>query len=252
MENNENKETDNKNDTAEKNSFEVLTGMGSNKIKSKHWVWALIRKYFLTGLVAIIPLWVCYVLISIVFTWVSSFSMPYTLPLVRMFFIGTWVYPVVKFISFIISILFISAVGFLTTQLLGKKILVAIENVIVKFPVVGSLYNASKKFLDFIVSSDGKNSAFKQAVLVPYPVKDTYSIGFLTGERFIKGEKYFSVFMPTIPNITTGFVILFKEEQVITSINFSVDEAFQYMLSAGVVSSVLHLDKKEQANDNNK
>jgi uncharacterized membrane protein len=216
--------------------------------KKKHWIWVFLRKYFITGIVAILPLWICYWLISLVFKWVSGFSMPYTLPIVKMFVAGAWVIPVVRLISFMLSIGIISFVGYLTTKLLGKKALSVIEKNISKFPVLGSVYTASKKFLDFIVHSDAKSVAFKYAVLVPYPTKDSYSIAFLTGQRLINGQKYSSVFMPTVPNISTGFLLLYKESDIITNISFSVDEAFQFILSGGVVSNHLELIKQQAEN----
>ncbi|MCL2389510.1 MAG: DUF502 domain-containing protein [Elusimicrobia bacterium] len=212
--------------------------------KLKQQALVFIRSYFLMGLVALIPLIVCFWLISTVFSWISGLSMPYTLPIVQLFFQGRWVYPIVQLISFVVSIGIISFVGYFTTKLVGQKFLAWIEASISKLPVLSSVYNASKKFLGFLTSKE-KTSAFKQAVLVPYPRPGVYSIAFLTGERFIRGEKFYSVFMPTMPNVTTGFMLLYKESDMIMDLNLSVDEAFQFALSVGVVISNPELTKMQ-------
>jgi uncharacterized membrane protein len=87
---------------------------------------------------------------------------------------------------------------------------------------------------------------FKKIIFVPYPSKGVYSVAFLTGEQSIKGEKYLCAFMPTTPNPTTGFLLLFKEREVIYT-DYTVEQAFQFVISVGVIN--MKNNKKIELNE---
>jgi uncharacterized membrane protein len=81
-------------------------------------------------------------------------------------------------------------------------------------------------------------------VFVPYPEKETYCAAFLTGEQIVKGEKRICVFMPTTPNPTTGFLLLYKEEEIVHT-NYNIDQAFQFIMSMGVINMSDRLKRPE-------
>jgi uncharacterized membrane protein len=189
-----------------------------------------IKTYIITGLIVIIPLWLMYFIIALLFKWVSSF----TLPVIKYFLVDNyWIQIVGKISSFCLSIISIVLLGFIANRAFGKKTLVSIEKLIEKLPIFGTVHSAAKQFVNFIFGKDTKKS-FKKVVFIRYPAKDFYSIAFLTGEQKVGNEKRLCVFMPTTPNPTTGYLILTKEEDIVYT-NYSVEQAFQFVISVGVI-----------------
>jgi len=194
-----------------------------------------LKRYFVAGLLILLPLWLTVIVFTIVFNWTSSVSMSYTLPILKYFIHDkAWVYLAAKILSFFLTIIIICFVGFFATNIAGRKILKFFEEILVKIPVAGGLYIAFKKFISFF-SSNGMNKDFKRVVFIPYPNKDSYSVAFATGEKVINNIKYITAFMPTTPNPTTGFLILVKEEDVIES-DFTVEDSVAYIMSGGIIS----------------
>ncbi|MDR1245356.1 MAG: DUF502 domain-containing protein [Endomicrobium sp.] len=204
--------------------------MGNKENNVKEKLRGLIKKYMIMGLIVIIPLWLMYFVIVILFKWVSGF----TLPVIKYFLVDNyWIQIVGKVSSFCLSLISIIILGFIANRAFGKKTLISIEKLIEKLPIFGTVHSATKQFVNFIFGKDSKKS-FKQVVFVPYPTKDVYSVAFLTGEQKINNEKRICVFMPTTPNPTTGFLFLMKEEDIIYT-NHSVEQAFQFIISVGVI-----------------
>ncbi|MDR2399943.1 MAG: DUF502 domain-containing protein [Endomicrobium sp.] len=189
-----------------------------------------IKKYIITGLVVIIPLWLMYFVMAILFKWMSGF----TFHIVKYFLVDKyWIQLVGKISSFCLSFIIIIVLGFIVNRAFGKKTLLSIEKLIEKLPIFGTVHSAAKQFVSFIFGKDSKKS-FKQVVFIPYPSKGVYSVAFLTGEQKVNNEKRICVFMPTTPNPTTGFLFLMKEEDIIHT-NYSVEQAFQFIISVGVI-----------------
>jgi uncharacterized membrane protein len=211
-------------------------GIEENNAKEKLSV--SIKKYMIMGLIVIIPLWLMYFVIEILFKWVSGF----TLPVIRYFLVDNyWIQIVGKVSSFCLSLISIIILGFIADRAFGKKTLISIEKLIEKLPIFGTVHSAAKQFVNFIFGKDSKKS-FKQIVFVPYPTKDVYSVAFLTGEQKVNNEKRICVFMPTTPNPTTGFLFLVKEEDIIYT-NHSVEQAFQFIISVGVIEMDMNSKK---------
>lgn len=190
----------------------------------------LLKRYLVTGLIIIIPLWLTFFVVIILFNWISSFTFP-----VISYFITDkpWIMTITKVVSFFISVASICLLGFLTNKVLGRTALNYFERLIEKVPLVGTIYTAAKQFVNFLFGKD-KNNSFKEVIFVPYPNKDFYSAAFKTGEQLVNGEKYVCAFMPTTPNPTTGFLLLVKEEDIVYT-DYTVDQAFQFIISIGVI-----------------
>ncbi|MDR0724207.1 MAG: DUF502 domain-containing protein [Endomicrobium sp.] len=189
-----------------------------------------LKIYLITGLVVVIPIWLTYFLVAIVFKWVSNF----TFPIVKLYIVDRyWVIIIAKTLSFFASILSILLLGFIANRMFGKKILTQIENLIEKLPILGTVHSSAKKFINFIFGTNNTKS-FKQVIFVCYPKKGVYSVAFLTGEQVVDGKKYLCVFMPTTPNPTTGFLLLCQEEDIIYT-QYTVEQAFQFIISVGVI-----------------
>jgi len=141
---------------------------------------------------------------------------------------------IIALFGFFAVILFVYLVGFLATSLLGKSILRLLEWFLKKIPLIRGIYSGARQLTNALFVD---RSAFKQAVLVEFPRKGLYSVGFVTNKKgYKKDDTYLvSLFIPTTPNITTGFYILVREDELIF-LPFGVEKAFNILISGGVIS----------------
>lgn len=201
----------------------------------------LFKKYLVTGLIVIIPLWLTFFIVTVLFNWISNFAAPYLIPILDWFMPDrVWVFRLQKLISFLVAVASICFLGFVTNRVFGKTILNWLEKFIEKVPLLGTVHSAAKQFVRFVFGKE-KNSGFKKVILIPFPNKGGYSVAFLTGEQEIDGEQYICAFMPTTPNPTTGFLLMFKEKDIKYT-DYSLEDAFQFIISIGVIS----LDKNKR------
>ncbi|MDR2426536.1 MAG: DUF502 domain-containing protein [Endomicrobium sp.] len=195
----------------------------------------LLKRYLATGLIVIIPLWLTFFVVTILFNLISNFAAPYLIPMLDLFMPDKiWVYRFQKLICFIVAIASICLLGFVTNRVVGKTLLSWLEQFIEKVPLLGTVHSAAKQFVRFVFGKE-QNNGFKKVVLIPFPSKGSYSIAFLTGYHEVDGERHVCAFMPTTPNPTTGFLLLFKEEDV-KNTNYTIEDAFQFIISMGVIS----------------
>jgi uncharacterized membrane protein len=192
------------------------------------------RKYFLTGLLILVPLAIT--------AWVLSMVIG-TLDQSLMFVPYRW-QPKALFgfdipgIGAILTLAIVFITGLLTNNLVGGYVVRIGERLLKRIPVVSSLYGSVKQVSDTLFSSSG--NAFRQAVLIPYPHADSYTIAFLTGvpggdvKNHLVGD-YVSVYVPTTPNPTSGFFLMMERSKVV-ELNMSVDAALKYIVSMGVVA----------------
>jgi uncharacterized membrane protein len=115
---------------------------------------------------------------------------------------------------------------------------VGIEDLVRRIPIIGTVYGGAKTFSETVLTDKG--TSFKQVLIVEFPRSGAWSVGFLTAEnleevRARTGEDMVSVFVPTTPNPTTGFIIVVKRTEVVF-LDMSVDEAFKMILTLGVVA----------------
>jgi len=188
------------------------------------------RKYFITGLLVLVPLaitaWVLNLVIS---------TMDQSLLLIP----ENWL-PEDRRISglgTILTVLIVFLTGLLTNNLVGNFLIRQWEKLLHRIPVVSSLYGSVKQVSDTLFSDSG--NAFRKAVLVPYPHAGSRTIAFLTGAPATEVQKhledeYISVYVPTTPNPTSGFFLMFPKKDVI-ELDMSVDAALKYIVSMGVV-----------------
>ncbi|MEW6488752.1 MAG: DUF502 domain-containing protein [Thermodesulfobacteriota bacterium] len=191
------------------------------------------RKHFLTGLLVIVPLGLTYYVVSAIVR-----AMDRVLAVLPPLFHPETYLPFrVPGLGLIVTLLLIQVVGFLSANLLGRSVVKAYENVLHRIPVVRTLYVAIKQLLEQMLSPDGDR--FRRVVLVEYPRKGIYSLGFVTGVS--RGEvqdktreRVLNVFLPTTPNPTSGFYLLVPEKEAV-SLEIPVDDAFKLIMSAGIV-----------------
>ena len=136
------------------------------------------------------------------------------------------------------TILIITFIGALTPGFLGRTLLKYGERVLDKMPVVRSVYGAIKQVMETVMSTS--SDSFREVVLVEYPRKDIWVIGFVTGEtkgevQLLKKEKLINVFIPTTPNPTSGFLLFLPKKDLIY-MNMKVEDAVKMVISGGIVT----------------
>ena len=149
----------------------------------------------------------------------------------------------------VLTLAFIFVVGLLTQNFVGQKLVGWWELIVARIPVVGPIYTSVKQVSDTLLSSSG--NAFRKALLIEYPRKGSYTIGFLTGipggdvVNHLK-EDHVSVYVPTTPNPTSGFFLMVPKAEVI-ELDMTVDAALKYIVSMGVVAPAVKRDSKPVA-----
>ena len=201
------------------------------KIKKRKSITLILRNYFITGVVVLIPIGFTLYLSKILISLSSKLIpqninpnnyLPYSIP-------G---------IEIIISIIFITVVGGLSLSFLGKRILKLIDDLFKRIPVLRTIYSAIVQMTETFSNKDSNDK--KSVVLIEYPRKGVWAVGFATKEN--KGEmatktsqKLINVFVPTTPNPTSGFLLMFPLEDVIY-LDMTFEEASKFIVSAGTSS----------------
>jgi len=140
-------------------------------------------------------------------------------------------------LGIMLSLLILILTGLVMKNLFGVQIVAGLESLVRRIPVVGAIYSGAKTFSETVLTDKGRS--FKQVVMVEFPRKGVYSIGFITSHELEEAQaktaqEVTCVFVPTTPNPTTGFIILVPKEEVV-AMDMTVDEAFKMLLTLGVV-----------------
>ena len=186
-----------------------------------------LRNYFFTGVVVLIPigftLYLSKFLINLSTNLVPAglnpnTYLPYAIPGIEIF----------------LTVIFITVVGGLSLSFLGKKFLQIVDDLFKKIPILRTIYSALGQMTDSFRNQEGNK---KSVVLIEYPRKDTWAVGFATKEN--KGEindktnkALINVFVPTTPNPTSGFLLMFPKKDVIY-LDMTFEEASKFIVSAG-------------------
>jgi uncharacterized membrane protein len=186
-----------------------------------------LRNYFITGIIVLVPLgstlYLTIFLISISSKLIPeeinpNSYLPFSIP-------G---------LEIILSIIFITLIGFISLSLIGRRILRLINDLLKKIPFLRTIYSAIGQMTETFANKKGKK---KNVVLVQYPSKGSWAVGFATKDN--KGEiskktndTLVNVFIPTTPNPTSGFLLMFPKKEVIY-LDMSFEEASKFIVSAG-------------------
>ncbi|WP_027338660.1 DUF502 domain-containing protein [Halonatronum saccharophilum] len=186
------------------------------------------RNYFLTGLIVLLPLIVTsYVIITLFVVIDGTFS-----PLLEVIF-GREVYGLGSILTFII----ILGVGVIAKNVLGKKLINFGEGLLTRIPLVRNIYFTIRQIINAFFSQE--KTSFRSVVLIEYPRKGLYQVGFLTcegmGEVQDKTDNdILNVFVPTTPNPTSGMLVLISKEEVIY-LDMTVEEGLKLIVSGGTL-----------------
>ena len=201
------------------------------KAENRRSIFARIRNYFIAGVVVLIPISIT-IYLTLFLVSISSkilpkginpnYYLPYNIP-------G---------LEIVIAVLLITIIGWLSLSFLGKRLLSLFNNILQKIPILRTIYSAIVQMTEtFTKTNKGK----KNVVLVEYPRKGSWAVGFATkeneGEISMKtNKKLINVFIPTTPNPTSGFLLMFPKEDVIY-LDLTFEEASKFIVSAGTSNS---------------
>tara|TARA_Y100000992_G_C21015674_1_gene373241 strand:- start:21 stop:635 length:615 start_codon:yes stop_codon:yes gene_type:complete len=197
------------------------------KIKKKTSILSRLRNYFIAGAVVLIPIGITLYL-SIFIIKVSSKLLPKELnPNYYLKFD-------IPGIEIIIALIAITFIGWLSLSFLGKKIFEIINNVLKKIPILRTIYSAIGQMTESLSKTD---NAQKSVVLLEYPRKDVWAVGFATKDNkgIINdkiGKDLVNVFVPTTPNPTSGFLLMIPRKDLIF-LNITFEQASKFIVSAG-------------------
>ena len=188
-----------------------------------------LRRYFLTGLVALLP-----VGLSAFVLWRTFNALDRLLGQFFDMLLGFRV-PGAGFVALILVIL---GIGVVAHNFVGKRLILLIEDVVIRVPIVRWIYRTTKELSSAVLQE--KSTSFRKVVLVEFPYRGVYSIGFQTADSAsdvskLTGKILIPVFIPTAPSPMTGYVILYPEEDVIP-LPMSVDDGLRFVISAGALS----------------
>ncbi len=184
----------------------------------------LLRRYFLTGVVAAVPLVVTFWLVRAVVRFVDALVAP-LLPA-----------PVLPGVGVLLAFLGLTLLGLVTANVAGRYLLNLMDQWLARIPVVGNIYKPVRQM--FETFRPGARS-FRSVVLVDYPHPGTQSLAFITADAPAEiGAGKVAVFVPTSPNLYAGF-LLFVDEAKLTPLGMSVEDAIRLQVSAGMANANL-------------
>tara|TARA_B100000941_G_C28373850_1_gene483588 strand:+ start:61 stop:681 length:621 start_codon:yes stop_codon:yes gene_type:complete len=198
------------------------------KIKKKKTpIFARLRNYFITGIVVLVPIGITLYLTKFFISISSNMIpkninpnsyLPFSIPGLEIF----------------LSIIFITIIGGLSLSFIGKKILQLVNETLKRIPILRTIYSAIGQMTESLAPKQGNK---KSVVLIEYPRKGSWAVGFATkeneGEISTKTNKeLINVFVPTTPNPTSGFLLMFPKSEVVY-LDMSFEEASKFIVSAG-------------------
>ena len=200
------------------------------KTQKKRSIFVKFRNYFITGVVVLIPIGITIYLTLFIIKISSSIIpkeinpnhyLPYNIPGVEI----------------LIAIIIITFIGWLSLSFIGKRMLLIFNNLLKKIPILRTIYSAIVQMTETFTTGDTNR---KNVVLVEYPRKGTWAVGFATNKNTgeIKnkiGQEVVNVFVPTTPNPTSGFLLMFPKEDVIY-LDITFEQASKFIVSAGSIN----------------
>tara|TARA_B100001250_G_C19671954_1_gene731876 strand:+ start:446 stop:1066 length:621 start_codon:yes stop_codon:yes gene_type:complete len=198
------------------------------KVKKKRVsVFSRLRNYFITGIVVLVPIGITLYLTKF-FISISSNLIPEEINP------NSYLPYAVPGLEIILSVIFITIVGGLSLSFIGKRVLQLVNDLFKKIPILRTIYSAIGQMTETFAP---KTKNKKSVVLIEYPRKGSWAVGFVTKEN--QGEiskktskKLVNVFVPTTPNPTSGFLLMFPKDEVIY-LDMSFEEASKFIVSAG-------------------
>ncbi len=211
-----------------------------------------LQRYLITGVLITIPLWITWLVFSFVFNQLSKLGRPSIRgiaravedfsPVAAEWLFNTWSQ---SLLAALFTLFVLYLLGWITTRVVGKKLLRFFEAILDRIPLVQTVYGASKKL---VAALQQKPDATERVVLIEFPTHEMRAVGFVT-KVFTDadtGKKLAAVYVPTTPNPTSGYLEIVPLERVIPT-DWSADEAMTFIISGGTVApDNIRFDKPAQ------
>lgn len=188
-----------------------------------------LKARMISGMLVLGPLMITLFILKLIFAALTAFVLPVLRPWLD------WLpESVLVVIATVAALLMIYLVGMFTTHFLGRRLIHLGEKVMLKLPIVRSVYSASKQVMDTF--SNSTKAAFSATVLVEFPHPGSLAVGFVTGTmQGPQGHHLYRVFVATTPNPTSGFLLILPEERV-TFTDISVEDGIKMIVSGGMLA----------------
>lgn len=197
----------------------------------------IVKRRLLTGLLVVFPIFITFFLIKFVFNLVGGILSP----VVKRFLIHLGYAPksitfddfIVTSLALVLTFLLLYFIGLLASNVIGRFMIKLFEAILHKMPIIKNVYVSSKQMIELV--SHPTRKAFKRVVIVDYPRVGMKVVAFVTGSIKIKDKKELtSIFIPTTPNPTSGFLIYLSESEI-TETNMTIEEGMKLIFSGGIL-----------------
>ena len=191
-------------------------------------VFSRLRNYFITGIVVLVPIGITLYLTKF-FISISSKLIPYNLNP------NNYLPFAIPGLEILLSVIFITLIGGISLSFIGKRVLKLVNDLFKRIPILRTIYSAIGQMTESLAPNKRNNK--KSVVLIQYPRKGSWAVGFATKDN--KGEiskktntDLVNVFVPTTPNPTSGFLLMFPKDEIIY-LDMTFEEASKFIVSAG-------------------
>jgi len=191
-------------------------------------IFARLRNYFITGIVVLVPIGITLYLTKF-FISISSKLIPYNLNP------NNYLPYAIPGLEILLSVIFITFIGGISLSFIGKRILKFVNDLFKRIPILRTIYSALGQMTESLAPNKSNNK--KSVVLIQYPRKGSWAVGFATKDNTGEISKktnsdLVNVFVPTTPNPTSGFLLMFPKDEIIY-LDMSFEEASKFIVSAG-------------------
>ena len=199
-----------------------------------------VQRYLLAGVLTIIPLWITWIVLSFLFRQLSALGGPWvkalastlvrTSPNLAEILLHPWLQPILAAILILVGLY---VLGWITTRVIGRQLVLAIESLIDRIPLVEKIYGSTKKV---IAALNQENPKMERVVLIEFPNQSMKTIGFVTKIMRDKtsDKELAAVYVPTTPNPTSGYLEIVPTDQLVNT-DLTVEQAMTFVVSGGTV-----------------
>ncbi len=212
------------------------------------------QRYLITGILTLIPIWVTWAVFEFLLKQLSKIGLPWAKglatqlqkhsPNIAQWILEPWF---INSFAVILTILVVYLLGWITTKVVGRRILAFFEMVIRRIPLVQSVYGSVKKFISVLQK---KPDEVQRVVLIEFPSQYMKTVGFVT--RVLTdsktGKQLAAVYVPTTPNPTSGYLEIVPLEDLVST-DWTMDEAMTFIISGGAVAPDRIQYEREEKSD---
>lgn len=200
-----------------------------------------IQKYLLAGALTVIPIWITWVVFQFIVKQLSKFGLPWVramsraveshVPSLAQLILEPWFQTMT---GVILTLLLLYLLGWITTRVIGKRLIGLMDALIQRIPFIQTVYGATKKLISALQE---KPDGVQRVVLIEFPSRDMKTVGFVTRTMFDSetGQELAAVYVPTTPNPTSGYLEIVPVENIVST-DWTMDEAMTFIISGGAIA----------------